>query len=52
MTTPGWFIPGLPDDIIWDWAEFRRSQRSAEDAAALFRRVARQRARFLGDCGL
>lgn len=46
MTIPGWFIPGLPNDIIWDWAEFRRSQRSAARVEVMMRRLARQRVRY------
>lgn len=47
MSIPGWFILGLPDSVIWNWAEFRREQRSEEETAALYRRLARQRIRAI-----
>jgi hypothetical protein len=47
MSVPGWFILGLPDHVIWDWAESRRMQRSEEETAALYRRLARQLGRAI-----
>jgi len=47
MSVPGWFILGLPDDVIFDWAEHRRVQRSERERLDLYQRLARQRVRFI-----
>ena len=47
MSVPGWLILGLPDDVIFDWAEHRRVQRSERERLDLYQRLARQRVRFI-----
>lgn len=43
----GWFRPIGEDDYCWDCADLRRMQRTDADREALYRRLARQRVRFI-----
>lgn len=47
MSVPGWFILGLPDTVIWDWAEMRRMQRPDDELRQRDAHLARQRVRFI-----
>lgn len=46
--TGAWFGPiGISLDYCFDCAEFRRAQRPEDQAADLYRHLARQRVRFI-----